>query len=189
MQVCKLSFPYVHWIFTHSTNRRDRSRDSTINMFEVVIGWPRLNTIATWWPKRTHFRKPNSRFIRSSIEFLRHATTTHCIDCVGIYIVSLKLNIFFVLLTDSDSPSSQNSSKESKGKLKDGEKNREVENEDKPLLNKTSVLCMLGELVKSYSGVAQLIDEFEVQHSMTQSRSQVSSYAHMIVNFSTRYLI
>jgi hypothetical protein len=73
-----------------------------------------------------------------------------------------------------ESSCSQSSSASSKDKNKESE-GAKMENDSKPLLNKKTILGILSELVKSYSGVAQLIAEYEVQRPGKQNNSQVSS--------------
>ena len=71
-----------------------------------------------------------------------------------------------------ESSCSQSSSASSKDKNKESD-GKKMENDSKPLLNKKSVLGILSELVKSYSGVAQLIAEYEIQRPGKQHNSQV----------------
>jgi hypothetical protein len=75
---------------------------------------------------------------------------------------------------DIESSCSQSSSTGSKDKSKETEGNK-IENESKPLLNKKTVLGILSELVKSYSGVAQLIAEYEIQRPGKQNNFQVGN--------------
>ena len=73
---------------------------------------------------------------------------------------------------DSESSCSQSCATGSKEKTKEATADK-MENECKPLLNKNTVLGLLSELVKSYSGVAQLIAEYEIQRPGNLSNSQV----------------
>ena len=83
--------------------------------------------------------------------------------------------IMITFVLDGESSSSQNSPRENKEKSKDSGNKDKVDNDSKPLLNKNTIIGMLSELVKSYSGVAQLIAEYEVQKPLNQVRSQVGN--------------
>lgn len=79
---------------------------------------------------------------------------------------------FFLLTLDTEASSSQNSSTGNKEKESETA-GKNLENESKPLLTKKIVLGILSELVKSYSSVAQLIAEYEIQRPGKQSNPQV----------------
>ncbi len=80
-----------------------------------------------------------------------------------------------------ESSCSQSSSASSKDKNKESD-GKKMENDSKPLLNKKSVLGILSELVKSYSGVAQLIAEYEIQRPGKQHNSQVIRKSLLLVH-------
>lgn len=84
------------------------------------------------------------------------------------------------MIIDGESSSSQSSSKENKDKSKESGDKEKLDNESKPLLNKNTVLGILSELVKSYSGVAQLIAEFEIQKPVKQVKSQMPILAFVM---------
>ena len=79
---------------------------------------------------------------------------------------------FSFLITIDNEASSQNSSTGSKDKDSEAA-GKKIENESKPLLTKKIVLGILSELVKSYSSVAQLVAEYEIQTPGKQSSPQV----------------
>lgn len=88
---------------------------------------------------------------------------------------------------DGESSLSQSSSKENKDKKKESENKDKLDAGCKPLLNKNYVLGILSELVKSYSGLAQLIAEFEVQKPVKEAKSQVCMQIRQVVSLSLVY--
>ena len=93
--------------------------------------------------------------------------------CVKSYCPQVSCSTFSFLVTiDNEASSSQNSSTGSKDKDSEAA-GKKIENESKPLLTKKIVLGILSELVKSYSSVAQLVAEYEIQTPGKQSSPQV----------------
>ena len=84
----------------------------------------------------------------------------------------------------SNADSSQNSSqggsllkvdekKEENTKEENKDSSKDIQTTSKPLLSKSSILKLLAELVKSYSGVAQLITDYS-HNAKLSSASEVS---------------
>ena len=92
--------------------------------------------------------------------------------CVMSYCPLVFCSTFSSLITIDNEASSQNSSTGSKDKDSEAA-GKKIENESKPLLTKKIVLGILSELVKSYSSVAQLVAEYEIQTPGKQSSPQV----------------